>query len=425
MKKTLIGVLIVMVMSPLAGQEVLDGIVAIVGEEIILRTELQQMTQQYAMQMSIPATDTERFEELKESLLQELIYEKVMLAKAKEDTIEVEDDRVDMELEAQIARLIQQLGSQERLEETFGAPLAKIKRDYREEFRKRLIVRAVREQKAREIKISRREVEQYYETVKDSFPEMPPEAKLRHILLEIRPGGEAHAAAVARMREIQDRLRQGESFEDLATTYSEDEGTAKVGGNLGFVERGTLFPSFEAAAFQLEDGAISDIVESPVGLHLIQLIEKRGDKARLRHILLRLGATTTDEDQVLESITELRNQILGGEDFADVAREHSVDESTRERGGDLSWLPLENLTIPEFKAAIDTLMPGEISMPFKTAFGYHIAKLEDRREARKISLDTDWENIQGQALMVKQEKVLKEWIEDLKKNIYIEIKENK
>ena len=162
-----------------------------------------------------------------------------------------------------------------------------------------------------------------------------------------------------------------------------------------------------------------------MGLHLIQLIEKRGDKAKLRHILLRLGATTTDEDQVLERITELRNQILGGADFAEVAREHSVDESTRERGGDLSWLPLEQLTIPEFKAAIDTLMPGEISKPFKTNFGYHIAKVEDRREARRISLDMDWENIQEQALAVKTDKVLKEWVEDLKKNIYIEIKETK
>jgi len=287
-----------------------------------------------------------------------------------------------------------------------------------------MIVQAVQQEKLREVKITRREVEQFFEAIRDSLPEMPRETKLRHILLEIRPGEAARERAIATMRELQDKIRQGESFEDVAARYSEDEGTAPNGGLLGMIERGTLFPEFEEVAFQMEDGAISDIVETPIGLHLIKLEEKRGEKVRVRHILLRLGATTDDETFVSNRLNEIRDRILNEEvTFEEMAKEHTADESTRDRGGDLGWLPLEEVTVPEFTAAANALQPGEISKPFKTEFGYHIIFLEDRRESRKMSLDTDWERIQYQALNAKHQKVLQEWVEELKKNIYIEIKE--
>lgn len=407
------------------GQEVVDGIVAIVGDEIILRTELMQATQAFAVQMGInPRTQLQELEKLKKDILQNLIHEKVLLAKAEEDTITVDDQQVEAELEARIQGLVQQLGSKEKVEAYFGSPIKKIKRDYRDDIRKHLIVQAVQQNKFRDVQISRPEVEDFYESMKDSLPEKEPMVKLRHILMEVQSGEESRQKVMERIREIQGLLRQGENFEELARKYSEDPGTAERGGALGFVERGTLFQSFEETAFQLQPGEVSDIVETPVGLHLIQMVEKRGDKADMRHILIRLEVTQQDEREVIEQMNHIRERILAGEDFIQLVNEYSQDASTKEEGGDLGWLPLEQLQIEAFKSAVDTLQEGQTSKPFRTQFGYHIIKLEGRREARVLSLEEDWEQIKEWALNMKRQRVLDQWIKEIKKDLYIEIKED-
>jgi peptidyl-prolyl cis-trans isomerase SurA len=407
------------------GQEVVDGIVAIVGDEIILRTELLQATQAFAVQMGMnPRTQLQELEKLKKDILQNLIHEKVLLAKAEEDTITVDDQQVEAELEARVQGLIQQLGSKEKVEAYFGSPIKKIKRDYRDDIRKHLIVQAVQQSKFRDVQISRPEVEDFYESMKDSLPEKEAMVKLRHILMEVQSGEESRQKAVERLREIQGLLRQGENFEELARKYSEDPGTAERGGALGFVERGTLFQSFEETAFQLQPGEVSDIVETPVGLHLIQMVEKRGDKANMRHILIRLEVTQQDEREVIEQMNHIRERLLAGEDFIQLVNEYSEDASTKEEGGDLGWLPLEQLQIEAFKSAVDTLQEGQTSKPFRTQFGYHIIKLEGRREARVLSLEEDWEQIKEWALNMKKQRVLDQWIKEIKKDLYIEIKED-
>ncbi|GAG24231.1 unnamed protein product, partial [marine sediment metagenome] len=186
---------------------------------------------------------------------------------------------------------------------------------------------------------------------------------------------------------------------------------------------GTLFQSFEEVAFQLEPNEVSDVVETPVGFHLIQMIEKRGEKANMRHILIRIEVTSRDEGEVLDKLSDIRKRVLSGEDFGELAKEFSQDLSTKEMGGDLGWLPLEELQIEAFKSAVDTLQDGEITFPFKTQFGYHIVKLEGRTEARKISLEGDWDQIQDWTMAMKRQNVLNEWIEEVKKDIFIKINE--
>ena len=427
-KKIIIGwwLGIILSMSPLLwSQEVLERIVAIVGDEIILRNELIQMAQGFAIQMGInPMTQTEEFEELRKTALQNLIDEKVLLAKAKEDTITAEDGAVEAELERKIQEAIQQLGSREKLEAYFGSPIKKIKSNYREEIRKQLIVQTVQGKKLGNIQVSRREVERFYETMKDSLPEKKTMMSVRHILLGIRPGEASKQQAIEKIREIQSRLLQGEDFEELAKQYSEDPGTRNRGGGLGFIERGTLFQSFEEAAFKLEPGEISHIVETSVGLHLIQMVEKRGDKVDLRHILIRTEVTDLDEIEVIENLGDLRNRALSGEDFSDLAKEYSQDVSTKEQGGDLGWLTVDELQVEAFQDAIDTLQISEISHPFQTQYGYHIVKLEDKSKARSFSLEEDWEQIELGALNMKKQRIHEKWIEELKKDIYIEIKED-
>jgi peptidyl-prolyl cis-trans isomerase SurA len=428
MRKTVFRLFFILTLgySPLAqGQELLDGIAAIVGDEIILYTELIMATQQTAAQLGInPAQQQEAFDDLKVSVLQSLIDEKVVLAKAKEDTVTVEDHQVEAALDNRIEYFIHQMGSRENVESFFGAPIKKIKRDYREEVRKQLIVQQMQKQKLAGIQVSRREVETFYETMKDSLPERKEQVKLWHILMEVEPGDMAKRDALVRIREIQERIRQGEPFDELARQYSEDPGSASQGGDLGFVERGTLFQTFEEVAFQLEPGQISDVVETPVGMHLIQLMETRGDVVHVRHILIRLSVSREDEQAVLDTLLRVRERILAGESFEELAGQYSQDQSSREQGGDLGWLNVDDFQIEEFKEAVRQLRVGEIGTPFKTQFGYHLVKLEDRKEASKYSLDEDWEEIQMAALNRKQQKIFTDWVQELKKNVYIDIKED-
>lgn len=406
-------------------QEVLDGVVAIVGDEIILRTEVIQNAQQIAMRMNFsPVSNPERFQGLMKDVLKNMIDEKVLLAKAKDDTITVSDQRVEQELDNRIQTFIQQLGSAERVEEYFGKPVSRIKREYRDDIKKQLIVQTYQAKELQPVQVSRREVQNFFTAMKDSIPKNPDRVKMRHILLEVKPGGEASEAAMNRIRTIRERLSQGEDFADLAREYSEDPGTAPQGGDLGYIERGTLFQDFERAAFLLEPGEVSEVVESPVGLHLIQMQDKRGDQVRVSHILIRLGVNETDESYTVRQIHEIRDRIMAGEDFSELARQYSDDETTRESGGDLGLIVIEELQIPEFKNAVDTLEAGEISQPFATQFGYHLVKVEDRLESRPLTLEEDWEQISAFALQAKQMKYFEELLEDLRKSVYIEIKED-
>jgi len=418
--------LLFLTVTGIQAQQVLDGVVAIVGEEIILKTELLQASQAFAIQMNInPQQQPDRFEKIKRDVLKNLITEKVLLYKAKKDTITVEDQQVDAALEDRIKQMIQQLGSKEKVESYFGKSINQIKNDYREDIKKQLIAQKVQQQKLASLTISRREVEQFYNTMKDSLPQMQNMVKIAHILMDVRSQGAAKQAAEKKLRDIRQKILKGASFADMASLYSEDPGTAPNGGDLGFIERGTLYKSFEDPAFSMKPGEISDIIETPIGLHIIKVEDKKGNSVRVRHILIRLNATKDDEKYIIEKLKNIRRQAVEGrKTFAELAKEYSVDESTKNNGGELGWLPVGQLQIQEFVNAIDTLNVGEISMPFKTDYGYHIVKLEEKQESRKLNLKDDWDRIREWALNVKRQKVLNAWVERIKKDLYIEIKED-
>ncbi|MCD6117062.1 peptidylprolyl isomerase [bacterium] len=426
--KKLLPILIILLLIPVIGvysQQVIDGIVAIVGEEIILKTELIQASQAYALQNNInPQTQTDTFNKIKHDILQNLINEKVLLAKAKEDTITVESQQVDAALQDRINQIVKQLGSKEKVEKYFGKSITQIKNDYREDIKKQLIAQKVQQKKLAGATISRREVERFYETMKDSLPQMQNMVKISHILMDVRSHGAARDAAVKKLTDIRNKILKGASFEDLASLYSEDPATARKGGDLGYIERGTLYQSFEDAAFSLKPGEISNIVTTPIGLHLIKLEDKKDNQIRVRHILIRLEPTKDDEKYVLNKLEEIRNDALNGADFGELAKKYSSDVSTKDSGGELGWLPVDQLQIQEFVNAIDTLKPGEISKPFKTPFGYHIVKLEDKQDKRQINLKDDWDRIREWALNVKRQKILQKWIDQIKKDLYINIKED-
>ena len=405
-----------------AADEVLDGIAVIVGDHVVLRSEWLQTAQGMALQSGInPMNDAAAFDAIKKDVLRTLVINKLFVIKADEDTITVEDSAVEAELNNRINNLVRELGSEAQVEKYFGMPISQIRRDNRETIKEQMLVQEVQRIRLADVNISRHEVEKFYQTYKDSLPQKSAAVHLRHILLDIKAGSGTRAKATARMDAIREKIFEGESFEELAKEYSDDPGTAKDGGSLGWVEPGTLFESFEDAAFALEPGEISDIVETPIGLHIIKMDAKEGDKAKLRHILVRMETTENDAEEVKDMIYSIRDRILKGESFEKLAKEYSSDPSSKDQGGDLGWLPLDYLQIEQFKQVADTLKEGEISAPFLTRFGYHIVQLEGRRPAGPMTLEQDWDQIKNMALNDKQQRLLEEWVKELRQDVYIHV----
>ena len=420
----LLGVFLILT-TRLFAQEVLDKTVAIVDDNIILKSELYQFSYSMALQLEIdPEKDKVKFDKLVRETLENLIVEKVLLVKAKEDSIVVTDRQIDGTLDEQVNRMIQQLGSQQKLEEYFGGiSLRQIRRDFRDEIEERLLVDNLKQQKDFEVRISRREIEEFHRAFKDSLPELNESVKISHILVQIESSPAAVKAAEEKTEGILQRLKKGEAFAKLAQEFSEDPGSATRGGDLGMMKRGDLVPEFEEVAFGLEPGEISEIVRSRFGLHIIQLITKGGEKINPRHILIRLDTSAEDEKRTVENIEDLRAKILTGElTFADAAKEYSKDETTASKGGDLGWFDVDQFQVPAFKDAILGLKPGDLSQPKKTQFGYHLIKLEDRKPTRKLNISEDWEQLELWALNLKRKKEFEKFVEEYKKDVYIERK---
>jgi len=403
--------------------EILDGVAAVIGDKVILRSEWMQAAHGLALQAGLnPASQPEEFKKFRVEVLKNLINNKVLLIKAEEDTVKIEEQQITARLDERINEMIAQLGSREKVEEYFGMSIQKIKKNNRDEIRDQLTIQQVQQEKMSKVQVSRRDVEQFYASMKDSLPRRPAQVRLRHLLKEIKAGQSARTIAEAKMRRIQGRLAEGADFGELAKEESEDPGTASKGGLLGWVDKGMLFESFDNAAFALEPGQVSGVVETALGLHLIQMFAKEGNRANLRHILVRIGLSEQDEKEVSNEISRLRERIVSGEDFGELAKQFSDDKESKENGGDLQdWFAVETFQIPEFRVVADTLQPGEISLPFKTQFGFHLVKLEARRPASAISLEDDWEQIKNYALQMKQQKAMTGWIEDLMRSVYVRI----
>jgi len=406
-------------------QEILDGIAAIVGDNIITVSELDQTAQSFAFQSGItPSEQPEKYNKIRKDVLNNLINEKILLAKAKEDTVEASDQNVDNELNRRIEQMVQQFGSEKEVENRFGKSISEIKDFYRKDIKNGLTIQMLQQKQFANVTINRNEVIDFYNTMKDSMPSIQESVKLRHILMKVKAGGKQKEEAMDEFLAFKQELKKGKSFEELAKKYSDDPSTADSGGDLGFIEKGSLYPSFEQAAFDLKVGEISNVVETPLGLHVIKAVEREGDRLRVKHILFSMKVTQDDEKRIIQTLQELRQRAMEGEDFAELAKEYSEDESTREDGGDLGWVQPQLLQIPEFKTAVQGLEEGDISAPFKTDYGYHIIKMEEKEAGRQFTLDQDYEQIKAMALQNKKQQMLEDWIEELKQNMYIQIKED-
>ncbi|HCV43396.1 MAG TPA: parvulin peptidyl-prolyl isomerase, partial [Bacteroidetes bacterium] len=283
--------------------QTLDRVVAVVDNEIILESEMNAQVQFYVFNNKIdPNTPG-----IKEQVLQSMINEKLILAKAIEDSVSVTDDEVQQQLDAVIQQRIQQFGSEAKLEEVYGMPISRIKREFREEMRKNLLTQRLQQQRFGSASISRRQVEEFFQTFKDSLGKVPEEVELAHIY--IKPGFDktAHEVALTKARTILDSLKAGADFGEMAKRYSDDPGSAPQGGDLGFVRRGQFVKEFETAVFSLGEKQLSSLIETEFGIHIIQLLERRGDAVHPRHILVRVPRTESSDQAAITLLDSVRS----------------------------------------------------------------------------------------------------------------------
>lgn len=407
------------VCASLAPAQTLDRIVAVVNNDLILESELNAQVQFFVFNNKVdPATPG-----LKNQVLQTMINEKLIVAKAVEDSVTVTDDEVQQQLDAVIAQRIQQAGSEARLEEAWGMPISRIKREFRDDMRKSMLAQKLQQQRFGTTSISRREVESFFATYKDSLPPVPEEVDLAHIFIKPRISESARSLAVEKMQLLLDSLRSGTPFADLARRHSQDPGTAQAGGELGLVRRGQFVKEFETAVFSLSEGQTSGVVETERGLHIIQLEERRGDAVRARHIMLRIERDRASDTTAIQFLDSLRGRVLAGDSFAEFAKRYSEDKESNAIGGTLGTLEIQTLD-PGWFETVNPLNPGDISTPQRltvgNSYGYHIVWLKRRTPPHPMSLETDYRKIEAIALNYKRTRDYQQWMEELRKSIYWE-----
>ncbi len=419
MRILVMSVLLVAVFSTAWGIELVDRVVAVVDEDPILASEVEAYAQ-FVMQQRRRTLSDEEVKQLKRQILQELIDRRVLLYQARLDTVEVEDREVDVELENRLEQEIEQLGSVERMEEIYGRPLRQLKRDLKERIREGMMIDRLKWQKQQEIEATRGDVEALWAVYQDSLPELEEAVQIRHILREPRITRDARQVALDRATMLYQQLIGGDDFEQLAMDASDDPGTASKGGDLGETIRGDLVPEYEEVAYQLEEGEISEPVETEFGFHIIRLDWRHGERIHSHHILVRLKTEEKDEAAALAFLDSLRIRIRDeGESFLKLAKQYSDDEDNAPSGGMLGWYEVADMP-QEFRQAVRGLDAGEVTRPFLSDFGAHIILVEELQEKRAMSLEKDWDRIETMARNQKRERVFQEWVVMLRERVYID-----
>ena len=405
-------------------QKISDRIVAVVGNQIILESELKAQLALYATQFGMDLTDEQKKKQIESELLEQMINDNLLLIQAQKDTsIQVTSKDVESAVKEQMEKVKSQFSSEEAFQDQLkaeGLTEKELKKKYREQIRRQMFIDRLVSKKLSKVTVTTKEVKDFYQTYEDSIPDQPESVKLSHILLEIKPSQSTLDSLKKRAGMVLDKAKKGEDFVSLAFNYSDDP-TGKNGGDLGFFKKGDMIEKFEKVAFALNPGEISDLVETEFGYHIIKVEEKKEDAVHARHILILVRSSKEDTARVQNLADTLYHRLLEGADFGELAKEYSTDEDTRKMGGELGWYPVAQMT-PEFKEGVMGLKPGEISEPIQSQFGIHILKVLDKKEQRELTLEDDWDVIKDMARRKKTNQQVEKWVEKMRQETYVEIR---
>ncbi len=406
-----------------ADSEVIDRIVAVVGDYPILKSELDFQIQLWAMQQRREVSEAE-VSRLRDELLQQMVNDKLILISALKDTaVNVPSEQIEDALNQKLKELKARFPSEAAFEQQMmmeGLTYRELKAKFRDEMRNQLYKDKLISRELREVTVTPVEVEEFFAKYKDSLPSHPEAVKIAHILLEVEPSQTTLDSAYERAQMVKGMLDEGYSFEELAYEYSEDP-SAETGGDLGYFGRGDLVEEFEKAAFALDIGEVSDIVKTQFGYHIIKVEDKQSDRVRVRHILFRTEPTEEDKEKIKALADSLIQEIEAGAEFAELAKEYSIDDETKRQGGELGWFVYEDMT-PEFKQAVAGLETGELSEPTESHFGIHILLVQDRQSSREWTLEDDRDRLRELARRQKTEEVVNRLLSELKEETYIDVR---
>ena len=399
----------------------IDGIVAIVEDNIILNSDLSQMISITAAQNKLNLNEPQVYKNLEEKVINSMIDQKVILEMALLDSVVVDESEVDQALEQQIENLIYESNGKENAEEILGQSINSFRREFWYEMQNRLITERYQQALLSDIKLTREDVEKFLETYKDSLPVFPTKVHLYHILVKVKPSKESKQTTIDKLTTLRKRLVQGEvSFSEQAKLHSEDTGSKGRGGELGWVKRGSLVKNFENAAFTLKVNEISNPIETEFGFHILETLDKKGEKVKVRHILIKPPITDLDTENVYNFLDSLRvNDIKNLVDFKNSSEKYNEDETTKRAKGNLGWVVPETFYIAEIGQAIKYLNINTCSPPIHSSMGIHLLWIKDVKKGGSLNLIDHYSEIENLALNYKKARWYEKWIEDAKSNFYI------
>ena len=412
----------------------IDKVVAVLGSNIILLSELNQ---QYAQYLNAGNPDDQR---IKCYILQQMLTQKLLKQQAEIDSIMVEESQVDDEVDRRMRAQIQRAGGQERLEEFLNRSVLQYKDEIRPDVREQLISNRMQQKITENVSVTPIEVQRYFDSYeKDSLPDIPTEFEVGEIVFNPQLTKVEKQRFHDKIDALRLRIKSGEDFAFLAKSYSEDPGSASDGGDLGFFDRKTMVKEFTAMAFKLKPGEVSPVFETENGYHILQVIERRGEQVHARHILIR--PQTTPESLVrtkLRADTVYKNIVEKKLPFSTAASLYSDNKESQYNGGMLlyydnvtartTFIPADKLD-PKIFLVVDTMKEGTVSQP--VAFsdpangkeGYRILYLKSKIPPHKGNLEQDYTKFKEKAQEQKINRTLSEWFEKRRENIYIKIDE--
>lgn len=406
-----------------------DRIMAVVGNEIILASQVDEQALMYRLQ-NPGMQDTG----LRKRIMENMINQKVLLTKARIDSVSVDEKSIDDMAAARYNTLRAGFPSVSALESRFSLPVNRLKKDIRDEIRNQSMIEAFRRKHFRDVAVSYEETMDFYNKEKSSLPEAPETVSFSQIVKLPEVSDAARQAALAKISAAREALLKGADFATTARKYSDDPGSRDQGGDLGFVYKGEFVASFEKAAYAMKPGQLSDIVESRFGYHLIQLIDREDNGIHARHILAMFDRSKIDTQKTLREMQDIRSLILSGKaTFAQMAEKHSDDPQAAKSGGLVRSSTTGETNIergslkPELQKAIAGLKnPGDISQPevIQPETGdpvFILVRLNSRTPAHVLSLENDFVKLEELALNRKRQELFNAWIESLKKEVSVQV----
>lgn len=434
MRKIIIFSLLISSFTALKAQNnIIDEVIAVVGDNAILLSDIEHQYEQALMEGAQFAGD------LKCNIFEQQLISKLLLNQAKLDSIEVSENQVVNQVDARINYFISQIGSKEKLEEYFNKSLLQIKRDQMEMVRTQMLTQSMQGEITKDINLTPSEIRAFYRGMdKDSLPMIPTQFELQQIVLNPKVEQKEIDRVKTQLRDFQRQINEGRDFATLAVLYSEDKGSAARGGELGWTPRSGLVPEFASVAFNLQDkNKVSKIVETEYGFHIIQLIDRKGERINCRHILIKPKVTEAARKETQANLDTIRGLIMDNTmSFEEAALRFSMDKDSRTSGGlmlnpqtgtskfELSQIPVA------INKQLQTMQVNDISQSFymlddrKGQETYRLVKLKKKTDPHRANMRDDYQMMQNLLENKKQQETLDKWIKTKQQETYITIDDN-